>query len=73
MLKELKRDNLKQERERKTLGSKQDGPGIFQEREEQDIGELQRRGHDWQILNRILPCGGTQVDVSAPRSENSPA
>lgn len=28
------------------MGSKQDGTGIFQEREEQDIGELQRQGQD---------------------------
>jgi len=105
--KRSKRDKLEQKREQKSvepkmLGSKLDESGIIQERDERDVGELQRQGQE-ELADLELPSpleleyggidadqsapevraqdysmdavqkGGTQVDVSAPEGENSPA
>jgi len=105
--KDLKRDKLKQKREQKSvepkiLGTELNESKTILERDEQDIGELQRRGQE-ELADLELPSpseleyggidadqsvhevraqnysmdavrkGGTQVSVSAPKGENSPA
>jgi len=105
--KKLNSDKLKQKREQmsvepKILGTKQDASGTIQERDERDMGELQRQGQE-ELADLELPSpseleygeidadqsapevraqnhsidavqkGGTQVSVSTPKGENSPA